>query len=232
MTDERLCIVCPALHPQGQPRHPRTMPVCDGCRAAVLRDLTGLPDGYAQLRGVLAPGQAGKGRGAPGFGSRMPANLGALDLLGPGAPLLSEIGWAETQLGHLPPLVLLDQWAANWVELRDMGESQPNATVVELVAWLVNRLDWALDNHPAVDEFAGDMSVLARSLRIVGQRDEPLGEFAGRCPMVMRDKQRCGTRLYVDPYVDQISCRRCGSTWDRRKGEWVKLRGQQLGMVA
>jgi hypothetical protein len=231
MSEEHLCIVCPALHPNGDPHHPNTMPVCDGCRARVHRDLTGLPAAYAALPAMLRAGRVNDGRGAA-FGSRLPVNLGALDLLGPGSATLTAIGWAELQIGHLPPLTLLETWAANWIDVRDMGEHQPNATVAELAGWLLVRLEWAMDHHPAVDEFAADIAAVTRSVWVVSQYGRPKGESAGRCPTATRDGPRCNTRLTVDPYVDQISCGKCGSTWDRRKGEWLKLRGQQIGMVA
>lgn len=225
------CIVCPALYPDRKPRLPTIEPVCDTCRERPRRELLELPDAYAQVARNLQPGRAGAGR-AVGYESRLPLNGSALNLVGPGSSWLSEQGWAETQVGELPPLYLLNQWAGDWITVRAMRESLPEATAVALSRWFLDRLDWAMGNHPAIDEFVVDVAGIARSMRSVNRTGEKRGESAGRCPMVTRDDTACGTKLYVDPYMDYITCTRCGTMWDRRKGEWLKLRARQIEMEA
>lgn len=72
---------------------------------------------------------------------------------------------ANDQVGLKPAAVVLDSWARDWREVRSAGESMPVPTVPHLVAWLRNRLGWALDSHGAVDEFSDEISGLWRALR-------------------------------------------------------------------
>lgn len=222
-----LCVCCAVLRTADKPRTPTQPPVCDGCRERVRGELEALPDAYAQVPSNLEPGRSSGAR-AIGFESRPPLAVGALNLLGPGALYLSEQGWGETQIGELPPLVLLDQWAANWIDVRDMRETQPDPIMTTLVTWLLLRLDWAMDHHPAIDEFATTLVDIGRSVRTVNRTGERRGEPAGRCPMMQRDETPCGMKLFVDPYLDYITCGRCGTTWNRRKREWMKLRAAQM----
>lgn len=232
VVEAHLCIACPMLRPGEKPRRPNTMPVCDGCRTRTRDDLGGIPADYATLPAGLEPGRGGQERGGLGFGSRLPAALGPLDLLGPGSMVLTEVAWTypSDQLGSPPPLVLLHWWSLDWVTVRDMRETPPVPVMDDLVGWLLNRLDWAMDNHHAVDEFAADVSHMARTVRAVSQAGTK-GEPAGRCPRQQPDRaQRCGAKLTVDPYVDRITCPRCGASWDQKTGGWLRLRGAQLEM--
>lgn len=74
--------------------------------------------------------------------------------------------YPDDQVGHLPVATTLDFWVRDWADIR--GEGLPDIGTVSPVAllcgWLEVRLDWALREHGALDEFAGDVSRLLGAL--------------------------------------------------------------------
>jgi hypothetical protein len=100
---------------------------------------------------------------------RVPARLTVVDLSLParGEGIYDPTGmqgrWQD-QIGHVSVASVLDLWVRDWRELRDRGERLPEPTVAGLCVWLGNRLDWACDQHPAVDEFASEIRTLAATL--------------------------------------------------------------------
>jgi hypothetical protein len=201
-----LCVTCPVLRPNANPRRPNNPQVCDGCRDRLGADLAALPDAYA-----LVDTESGRAAGelrASGFESRPPLNITALSLLGPGS--------------DTPP-AKLDAWVQDWATYR--RTQLPPPSVYAMCAWLAEHLPWACDEHPAIDEFAGDIRDLVGELRAFTGKDR--GESVGRCPRKLGDST-CDTPLFVDPYVDEIQCSRCRMTWKRRAGEWMHLRAQQM----
>lgn len=224
MTDI-LCVTCSVLRPNGNPRRPNNPQVCDGCRERLSTDLYGLPSAYADVD--TEPARVGGERRTIGFESRPPLATEALSLISHGSVLPSTQGtrYPQDQLGTVPPVELLWWWAEDWHTYRDMREVMPDPVITGLVSWLGNRLSWACDQHPAVDEFAENLRDVARQLRAFGGRDR--GQPVGRCPRRFGD-DLCGTALYVDPYVNEIECPRCRMKWRRRDGEWMHLRAQQL----
>lgn len=207
--DPILCICCPILRPASRPRRPNTLAVCDGCRDMLARHLAELPGLYAALEEHLEPGRGGTEIRLKGFESQPPMSAAILSLLGPGS---------ETPIGELA------WWASDWAGMR--RELQPEPRMPTLCAWLADRLGWACDEHPAVDEFAADLRHISGAIKAVTGGDR--GERVGRCPRTLTDGSRCDTQLYVDPYVDKIVCSRCHMEWNRRDGQWLHLRGQQL----
>lgn len=229
MSDEHLCVLCPVYHPAGEPRHPHWPPVCDGCRTRARTTLEAIPEAHDRLwRTGLIPGSGG---GEHVSGTRtppLPTSLDALNLLGPGAAW-THASAAADQTGALPPAVQLDQWCRIWVDEGSPSRHLPVPTVAALVGWQLSQLDWALDHLRSADEWAGDVAKLLRALSAITSPGRG-GERAGLCPMVLRDDTRCGTQLRADGYLDYITCGRCGTTWDRREGDWFKLRYQQRMM--
>jgi len=206
MGDGVLCAVCPIYRPKALPRAPRTPQVCDGCRDRIGADLAALPAAYAAVDSEPVRGTSEIRSRA--FESRPPLNITALSLLGPGT---------ET------PLALLDFWAQDWA--RELDQTLPPAAVSTIAPWLSARLPWACDQHPAIDEFATHLRSIIGHLRVFEGKDS--GSPVGRCPRQFGG-DRCNTRLFVDPYVDEIQCTRCKQQWKRKAGEWMHLRAQQL----
>jgi hypothetical protein len=220
-----LCVVCPVLRPASKPMLPDFPPVHEGCRTQIRAELAEIPDLYALIPASLEPGT---GTGVKVSGTRtppLPLALNPLNLL-VGAPggsgaIVDPFG---DQHGAIPPVVVLDLWVRDWIDVRARDEHDPVPTIATLTSWLIHRLDWALDHHPAIDEFAREVHLTLRTIKAVTQAERK-GEPVGRCPMETRDGGRCGTKLYADPYVDQISCGRCGTSWERRR--WLTLAAAQ-----
>jgi hypothetical protein len=206
MTEAILCVVCPVYRPKAQPRLPNNPAVCDTCRDRLATDLTGLPSAYAAVD--AEPVRGTTEIRARAFESKPPLNITALSLVGPGT---------------VTPLAILDFWVQDWAGY--LEQELPVVAVSTLSIWLYVRLPWACDQHPAIDAFAADLREIAGQLRAFEGRDR--GASVGRCPRLIGD-ERCGTQLYVDPYVDEIQCTRCRQKWKRRDGEWMHLRAQQL----
>lgn len=208
MTEPVLCVCCSVLRrlrPDQNPRRPNVGMVCDSCRERMTADLASIPDDYAALD--LERGRGEQGRLTGGFESSPPLNISALSLLGPGQDT---------------PLARLEGWVWDWA---GRLEQEPTTGMYPVCGWLSARLDWACNDHPAVDEFAQDVKDIAAVLRSHRGRDR--GERVGNCPRQVGE-QRCNTPLYVDPYVDEIQCTRCRQKWKRRAGEWMHLRAQQI----
>lgn len=228
---DRLCVCCPTYG--RAPREVNTPQVCDGDRLRLRDELAEIPDlaALTPSRIALEPGNGPKVSGSRERPS--PLNLTALGVLQPpyrrGLRADGTIhGNVEDQIGIPQPVVVLDQWVRDWIDVRGMGESAPRPDLASVVGWLLNRLDWAMDEHPAIEEFALEIKTIVRALRGI-TREHDKGESAGLCPARLRDDTRCNARLTVDPYLtaEPISCRRCGSSWERRNGGWITLVRQQ-----
>lgn len=204
---EALCVVCPTFRPSSSPRHPRTPQVCDRCRERLHDDLKAIAPAYAELDPAAVRGVSEILTRV--FESKPPLNLNDLSLLCPGE---------DTPLG------VLDFWVRDWA--LDLDQTPPQCTVVEMSGWLLTRLEWACDQHPAIDEFAGNIRDVAGALHVYQRAAEKRGYSAGRCPQ-HRGGWPCDTPLYLDPYDTVIECSRCHTKWHRRDGGWIHLRTQQ-----
>lgn len=226
---ERQCVVCPVYG--RQPREVERPMVCEGDRERLRTDLAEIIDLVALTPARI---QIEPGNGPKVSGTRerpAPLNLTALGVEAPryhrGLRSDGSIhGNVDDQIGIPQPVVTLDQWVTDWIDIRGRDEWAPPANLHEIVRWLDLRLDWACDEHPAIDEFATEVRDTVRHLRGI-TRDRERGESAGRCPARLRDDSRCDARLSVDPYVDKIQCPRCGSSWNRRDQGWLRLRAEQ-----
>lgn len=220
------CIVCPVLYPAGKPRMPQWKPVCESCRVRVRRELGEIPEAYARVADNIEAAQVAAGERVSGSRTPpIPVRLDALNLIGPGSEYVTGLAPIQDQIGDPTPVVALERWVRDWMESGAPGQTVPQLYVASLVGWLLVRLDWALDQHPAIDEFASEMNQLLRTLRGVARSGRDRGERVGHCPAELRDGSACGTRLYVDPYADHIQCGRCSSDWPRIK--WLALRAAQ-----
>lgn len=221
-----LCVLCALYRPQSKPRQPTVPQACDGCRERLSGELSGLPEAYMAVGGNLEHGRTGGERRATGFESQAPLNVHAVSLIAPGSVIPATDGrpYPQDQLGDVPPLEQLAWWVEDWIGTRARREPMPALSIPFVVVWLKVRLEWACNDHPAIDEFAADIHRIAWALK---PHDSDRGEKVGKCPRKNGDSV-CGTALYVDPYTDRIRCTRCGQEWRRRNGEWLHLRAQQI----
>ncbi len=154
-----LCVVCGQVEPDNPP-------VCTRDRQRLAQALWELRDLHALLPFALEPG---RGARLPGrvlqVEAPLPLRDTALDLAGR-ARTLEVQDYRGDQHGPVAVAALLDSWAQDWSAIRD-DEELPDPTVDALVAWLSRRLPWALDVHPAIDEFAAELTVTLYTVRSV-----------------------------------------------------------------
>lgn len=231
-----LCCTCPILFPatakRPEPRKPRRAEVgsvCLGCRNRMESDLRSLiyetetvdhdqfpggtvllPPLYAAAYAHLLPGRSGTSQAmSPEFESRPPGSTEVLSMVGPGSVHLTRKAWKvpSDQHGILPVPFLLHQWVQDWRDTRAMRETPPPLHVPAAVRWLLNRLDWACQQHPAVDEFAADLRELVNHLRTV----------AGRWRLVVRLPEKCPScdlpELTREDGDDRVECGNCHRLW-------------------
>lgn len=171
MTEERpgSCVVCHQVDP-------REGMVCDRDRLRLAQALWELRDLHQLLPAALEAGCGAQGLvRVRQVEAGMPLRADPLDLAGraPASPAQDAVqDYRGDQQGAIPVAAILDSWAQDWAILRD-GEELPAPNVAELVSWLSVRLPWALDYHPAVDEFARELTVtlyVVRSVLAVSRR--------------------------------------------------------------
>ncbi len=210
MDDLILCIVCPVLRSKSSPRKPNRPHVCDGCRERLAVDLAAIGPAYADLDPAPVRGQSEILTRV--FESKPPLNLNELSLEGPG-------------LGT--PRAILSTWCRSIAE--DLGHELPPDSVAAMADWLGARLVRLCDEHEAVDDLAADIRQIAGELHVYERAAEKRGHSAGRCPRQRYDDgDPCNAPLACDPFDSRITCPRCGTSWDRDAGGWVKLRAAQL----
>jgi Zn ribbon nucleic-acid-binding protein len=119
------------------------------------------------------------------------------------------------QTGHQPVAVVLDQWVRDWQETRARREGLPVPTVPELVRWLRHRLEWACDEHPAVDEFAAEVRETLAALRgVLG-----LTRLRHRLPAPCPDCEML--TLVREDGGDYVECGACHRLWT--EDEYARL---------
>jgi hypothetical protein len=115
----------------------------------------------------------------------VPIRIDPTDLLAPARPaslVVVDVGlYASDQVGHLAVATELEFWARDWAGQR--RERSPMPTVRVLARWLLDRLDWACAEHPALDEFATKLGQLRNTLTAACGAFDPLPTPVDRpCP--------------------------------------------------
>lgn len=128
---------------------------------------------------------------------------------------------AQDQTGVQPVAVILDQWVRNWIDHRPQHhEHVPQPEVGALIGWLGNRLQWACDHHPAIDDFATELDELRGQLRRALGLTEPRPELHDGVPCKSCDKMT----LQTQPGDDYVECDTCGRLYTGAEfADWVKL---------
>jgi len=207
---ELLCVTCPVLRAKSQPRRPNRPLVCDGCRKRLAADLAAIIPAYADLDPAPVRGMSEILTRV--FESKPPLNLNEL------SPRLS---------GYETPRAILSTLCR--IVAEDFALDLPYDSVSLMAEWLGLHLERLCDEHPAVDDFARDIRQIAGELHVYERAADRTGERVGRCPRTRYDDgDPCNTPLACDPYISRITCPRCGASWDRDAGGWVKLRAAQL----
>jgi hypothetical protein len=120
---------------------------------------------------------------------------------------------AHDQDGMLPVATVLDSWAREWAEF--LGQPLPAAEVPALVSWLSIHLRPAIDGHPAIADFAAEITVLLYAMRALLNVSQKPIYLSEACPT-------CGhTALKRDPGGGDVVCGECRRTWEH--DEWQRL---------
>jgi hypothetical protein len=136
---------------------------------------------------------------------RLPIDVDEVDLLGPPRPLMPERAHrGPDEDGHDSIASTLDFWVEDWREARGGREGRPAPHVPALAAWLLRRVDDAMDSHFAIDEFFDQIRQIHGVLRgQLGQFDVPDYKRGIPCP-------RCSMLTLVhhngSQYVECGSC--------------------------
>lgn len=227
MTEQRTCCVC-----HRQSLEPTERQACVGCLACTRNALAETVELYALLPGELT-GHVGA--------ARPPDAIGRPDTDGlPEAMVMLAGGTAGTVIGTRPtatdptgrahaadvwpsdpPSVLasLAFWEDDWRSVAGLGAAQAEATVASCSAFLLDQLGWAAQQHPAFDEFAGDMHQLVAKLQYVTRSGDQVDRGAKiPCP-------DCGRPL-IRHYADPDPCTHKGQHRERgcdqggRRDDW------------
>jgi hypothetical protein len=157
------CVVCPQMRQdQEEPRVYARAQVCERCRLSLAEMLDSIPHLYDSLPEHLERGTGTWERVTGGdVVAALPFVEDVWDLL---LPVRQPLAGTD-QIGYLSVKTTMHGWVRDWAETRGKRELGALASVDEHVRWLSDRLDWACDLHPAVDEFAAELRALTRAMR-------------------------------------------------------------------
>jgi ribosomal protein S27E len=211
---EHQCVVCPQLRP-GEPRIYERPQVCEGCRSRLRSLLAELLESYVQVKLLKSTGG-----GAKVSGSRtppLPLAVDSLDLTLPSHTAAVHDDYGD-QVGHPSVASVLDSWARDWQTYRP--ELLPAPNVSSLVGWLTDRLEWACDSHPAVDDFAAELRTLVGVVRSAAGLTRPKADLKLGVPC--RDCER--VTLFRWPGSDYVECGSCSVLMTPAEYErWTQL---------
>lgn len=108
-------------------------------------------------------------------------------------------GPSTDQVGDPSVPAVLDSWARDWQGYR--WAILPDPSVSALSQWLLDRLEWACDTHPAIDDFASELAECTARLRPRGPKVElKTGVPCRDCEIVS---------LFRWPGSDYVECGSC-----------------------
>jgi hypothetical protein len=165
MPDPLLCVCCQQVEPDNPP-------VCTRDRLRLAQALWELRDLHQLLPYALPPGRGELVRVGGTRERQLPLRTDVHDLAA-AATSTPVLDHDHDQVGAVAVASILDSWAQDWAS--HLGEALPDPSVDALVSWLSRRLPWALDNHPAIDEFAKEITLTlydCRSVLSVSRRPE------------------------------------------------------------
>lgn len=216
MSTEHLCVIC-------QKRPYERAQVCGPDRGRLPHVLDDIVDLFPRLAEVLARAQAVGQRVSGSREAPVPVSVDVVDLSGRarnGNATAEAKENPEDQVGHISVPSILDQWVRDWRDEMAFAQSLPLPTVPELARWLKDRLEWACDRHPAIDEFAAEMVKTRGVLRAIVDLSSTSGDDEYCDGVVCKSCDRFA--LYRDgKYVE---CDHCGLLYTEAEyAEWVGL---------
>ena len=206
--------------------------VCEACADRIPELLAEIAARYTLLS--ARPGGNGDlgHRGAPGFGSRSPAQDHVIAMRDRRSSSQAHVwlggdGRVHTESTR-PPLSV---WLVLVTEATDVAERRelsalPGGAVPVLCEFLARHTDWWC-HQPDVGIYFGRLRALARQLASVTrlEGEEPRSRPFARCPNTLdlgEHTRTCGGPLYPPQASSSIiGCAACGRDWDRP--EWGRL---------
>lgn len=166
------------------------------------------------LPAALTPGAARGGRVSGSAEPRLPVSVDVVDLLAAARTMTSATAplaypeQDEDQVGFLSVASTLFTWAEDLREHRGRGEGPPDVSISSLAEWLLNRIDEACADHPAIDELFEDFRKLHGALRAqLGQIEVPDYRHGVPCP-----RPKCSALALVrQEGGDWVVCGTCGN---------------------
>lgn len=142
---------------------------CRPCETRTAEQLNGIPRPVSDLEDMLAPGARFRadsgGRGPSRVHSPMPCDIDVLSLLAPGGIIAG-----------------LDTWVRDWCDRLEWSVPAYRVRPIdEAAAFLRRNLPWAVECHPAVDEFATEISDLVREVTAITDPPDRALRL-GHCP--------------------------------------------------
>lgn len=197
---------------------------CDSCYSRLKTQLAAIPVQYAMLDATPGSNTGEKVRGSAE--PNLKVRIAVLDLLLPANQGTVTDSHGD-QTGSVSVATALDCWVTDWAELRGQGEHGPGSTVAAMCAWLADRVDWAFDHHPAVEDFASTIANVLTTLRgVTGDViAKPIHKDGVPCPRC-DFKSLYETSDYVECLEDKGGCGRLLNPPEYH--QWVRLEDHYL----
>lgn len=193
-------------------RDPDNGPACHLCRSRLAAKVWEIRDLHALLGAALSPGQGEKQRISGSREAPLPLRVDALDFAEPARrPIEGVSDPGRDQRGVWSVAAVLDSWVRDWAELLDVP--LPSPLVPDLVSWLSRNLQWAVDNHPAIEEFNDEVTAMLYALRALLNVSKKPIYLHDPCPT-------CGLiALKRDPAGGDVECGNCHRAWKHEEFE-------------
>lgn len=187
-----LCALCPGKTPR-QADEPSLL--CFPCSNRILRHLRELED-YLPTLSLVKTVKSADSRGAPGFGSRSPANDTAIHHTD------WRSGWDA--LDGLGAVATIHSWANAVREDRAFQQPKHINLSTEISA-LRNNHAWIVC-QPFVDEYARELREVYVAVRAAA--NDPVPQAMGKCINMLRT-QVCGGTVYELSDFSGVKCSSC-----------------------
>lgn len=208
---------------------------CPRCRARTVADVADLPELWRTLESLLVPGSVGEQQRVGGSKSPpLPLRVEVANLRGPAQVGLLRGPDQHGELAIATVLWLLRQTIRDVCDLpADMagGYARDTGTRITADAQFATRwLDRLAERAPAEDLAhwcALVHETRQRAWRACGYNAHKTR--LGPCPRELEPGLPCGRVLWIDAVVDDsVTCRDCGTRWDRRYFLWLRRQGMDV----
>jgi hypothetical protein len=207
---------------------------CARCRGRTVADVADLPELFATLAHLLTPGATGDGERVGGSRTPpLPLRVDVANLRGP-----AQAGTLAGPDQHGPLSIATVLWLFRQA-IRDAAglpadltslSATDTATRVDADARFVAA--WA-DRYAELappGELAHWAGLIHDTRRAAWQACGYTAHKTrlGPCPQQIEPGLSCGNELWIDAVLDDsVTCRDCGSRWDRKYFLWLKRHGQE-----